>query len=129
MTNCVLAASRLYPEMLPLLHIRSALRRRSRTPESTGWLQVNPDSKPRTSRLGKVPVPCAYPIVDSAVRMIRRIHTFQQAAVTKYFFNRWYPFLTFKYMLRILGRIHILLHIARLLKLAAAFTSPNILKI
>ena len=28
---------------------------------------------------------CAYPIVDSAVRMINEMHTFQQAAVTKYF--------------------------------------------
>lgn len=28
---------------------------------------------------------CAYPIVDSAVRMINEMHTFEQEAITKYF--------------------------------------------
>ena len=28
---------------------------------------------------------CAYPIVDSAVRMINEMHSFQQASITKYF--------------------------------------------
>ena len=28
---------------------------------------------------------CAYPILDSAVRMINEMHSFKQAAITKYF--------------------------------------------
>ena len=28
---------------------------------------------------------CAYPIVDSAVRMINEMHTFEQESITKYF--------------------------------------------
>lgn len=84
MTNCVLAASHLYPDMLaycifghcgdeaghkrvldalqaePLLHLGLRLG------EGSGSV-------------------CAYPIVDSAVRMINEMHSFRQAAVTKYF--------------------------------------------
>ena len=84
MTNCVLAASRLYPEMLsycvfghcgdeaghkrlldflgadPLLHLGMRLG------EGSGAI-------------------CAYPILDSAVRMINEMHNFQQASITKYF--------------------------------------------
>lgn len=84
MTNCVLAASKLYPDMLaycifghcgdeaghrrvldvlgatPLLHLGMRLG------EGTGAI-------------------CAYPIVESAVRMINEMHSFRQAAVTKYF--------------------------------------------
>lgn len=84
MTNCVLAASLLYPEMLdycifghcgdesghqkllniigakPLLHLGLRLG------EGSGAL-------------------CAYPIVDSAVRMINEMHSFKQADITKYF--------------------------------------------
>lgn len=84
MTNCVLAASRLYPEMLsycvfghcgdeaghkrlldflradPLLHLGMRLG------EGSGAI-------------------CAYPILDSAVRMINEMHSFQQASITKYF--------------------------------------------
>lgn len=84
MTNCVLAASRLYPDMLsycifghcgdeaghkrvldalqavPLLHLGLRLG------EGSGSV-------------------CAYPIVDSAVRMMNEMHSFRQAAVTKYF--------------------------------------------
>ncbi|MEG1562735.1 MAG: nicotinate-nucleotide--dimethylbenzimidazole phosphoribosyltransferase [Bacteroides sp.] len=84
LTNCVLAASRLYPEVLPysifghqgdeaghklvldamgahpLLHLGLRLG------EGTGAI-------------------CAYPIVDSAVRMMNEMDTFAHAAITKYF--------------------------------------------
>lgn len=84
MTNCVLASSKLYPDMLaycifghcgdeaghkrvldvlgatPLLHLGLRLG------EGTGAI-------------------CAYPIVESAVRMINEMHSFRQASITKYF--------------------------------------------
>lgn len=84
MTNCLLAASRLYPEVTdyavfghcgdesghrlvleamgakPLLHLGFRLG------EGTGAI-------------------CAYPIVDSAVRMINEMESFASASITKYF--------------------------------------------
>ncbi|MDR2921499.1 MAG: nicotinate-nucleotide--dimethylbenzimidazole phosphoribosyltransferase [Tannerella sp.] len=84
MTNCILAASRFYPDILayaifghcgdeaghqlllerlkarPLLHLDLRLG------EGTGAI-------------------CAYPIVDSAVRMINEMKTFEEGKVTKYF--------------------------------------------
>lgn len=84
MTNCILAASRFYPAILsyaifghcgdeaghqlllerlktrPLLHLDLRLG------EGTGAI-------------------CAYPIVDSAVRMINEMKTFEEGKVTKYF--------------------------------------------
>ncbi|WP_300814565.1 nicotinate-nucleotide--dimethylbenzimidazole phosphoribosyltransferase [uncultured Bacteroides sp.] len=84
MTNCLLAASRLYPEVVsyaifghcgdesghklvldamgarPLLHLGLRLG------EGTGAI-------------------CAYPIVDSAVRMINEMDNFAHASITKYF--------------------------------------------
>lgn len=84
MTNCLLAASKLYPEVLsyaifghqgdesghklvlealaaePLLHLNLRLG------EGTGAI-------------------CAYPIVDSAVRMINEMDNFANASITKYF--------------------------------------------
>jgi nicotinate-nucleotide--dimethylbenzimidazole phosphoribosyltransferase len=84
MTNCVLAASKLYPDMLPycifghcgdeaghkrLLNVLNAIPLLDlglRLGEGTGAI-------------------CAYPIVDSAVRMINEMQTFSKASVTKYF--------------------------------------------
>ena len=84
MTNCVLAASRLYPEMLSycifghcgdesghkrlldFLHAFPLLSLGLRLGEGSGAV-------------------CAYPLVDSAVRMLNEMHSFQQAAITKYF--------------------------------------------
>ncbi|WP_455591093.1 nicotinate-nucleotide--dimethylbenzimidazole phosphoribosyltransferase [Bacteroides sp.] len=84
MTNCLLAASKLYPEVMsyaifghqgdesghklvlealgaePLLHLNLRLG------EGTGAI-------------------CAYPIVDSAVRMINEMDNFANASITKYF--------------------------------------------
>lgn len=84
MTNCVLAASSLYPAMLSFcifghcgdeaghkrvldaLHAEPLLNLGLRLGEGSGSV-------------------CAYPIVLSAVRMINEMHSFQEAAVTKYF--------------------------------------------
>lgn len=84
MTNCVLAASILYPEILPycifghcgdesghkrllkVLHAQPILNLGLRLGEGSGAV-------------------CAYPIIDSAVRMINEMHSFKQAEITKYF--------------------------------------------
>lgn len=84
MTNCVLAASRLYPKMLSYCLFghcgdeaghRKVLDALQAKPILNLGLRLGEGS-------GSV---CAYPIIDSAVRMINEMHTFQQAAVTKYF--------------------------------------------
>lgn len=84
MTNCILAASQLYPEVLSYavyghqgdevghklvldaLHAKPLLHLGLRLGEGTGAI-------------------CAYPIVDSAVRMINEMDSFAGASVTKYF--------------------------------------------
>lgn len=84
MTNCVLAASKLYPEvinycvfghqgdeaghklLLDHLKVKPLLNLGLRLGEGSGAI-------------------CAYPIVESAVRMINEMNTFSNAAVTKYF--------------------------------------------
>lgn len=84
MTNCVLAASKLHPEVLDYcifghqgdeaghklvleyLHARPLLHLGLRLGEGTGAI-------------------CAYPLVESAVRMINEMNTFSNAAITKYF--------------------------------------------
>ena len=84
MTNCVLAASKLYPEVLEycifghqgdeaghklvldVLQARPLLNLGLRLGEGTGAI-------------------CAYPIIESAVHMINEINSFQKAAITKYF--------------------------------------------
>lgn len=84
MTNCILAASKLYPEvldyaifghcgdesghklMLDLMGAKSLLNLGLRLGEGTGAI-------------------CAYPIVDSAVRMINEMDNFAHASITKYF--------------------------------------------
>ena len=84
MTNCILAASKLYPEVLEYaiyghqgdeaghklvldyLHATPLLNFGMRLGEGTGAL-------------------CAYPLIDSSVRMINEMSTFKHARVTKYF--------------------------------------------
>lgn len=84
MTNCLLAASRLYPEVtdfaifghqgdesghkivLETLHAQPLLHLNLRLGEGTGAI-------------------CAYPIVESAVRMINEMDNFANASITKYF--------------------------------------------
>lgn len=84
MTNCILAASRLDPEVLDYavfahqgdeaghkllldwLHARPLLNLGLRLGEGTGAV-------------------CAFPIVDSAVRMLNEMDSFVQAEITKYF--------------------------------------------
>lgn len=84
MTNCMLAASRLYPEVvdyavfghcgdetghkrvLDYMHAKPLLDLGLRLGEGTGAI-------------------CAYPIVDSAIRMINEMDNFAHASITKYF--------------------------------------------
>lgn len=84
MTNCILAASRLYPDVLPYC-IFGHCGDEAGHKKVLDALQVNPLLN-LGLRLGEGSGSvCAYPIVDSAIRMINEMHTFQQAAVTKYF--------------------------------------------
>ena len=84
MTACALAATQLYPtakdymifthcsdesghqKMLDILQVKALLQLGLRLGEGTGAL-------------------CAYPIVDSAVRMINEMNNFEYAKITKYF--------------------------------------------
>lgn len=84
MTNCILAAAQLYPavldyaifghcgdeaghkRVLDALHARPLLDLGLRLGEGTGAI-------------------CAYPLLDSAVRMINEMENFAHAAITKYF--------------------------------------------
>ncbi|MDR3141819.1 MAG: nicotinate-nucleotide--dimethylbenzimidazole phosphoribosyltransferase [Tannerellaceae bacterium] len=84
MTNCVLAASKLYPEILPYCiygHCGDECGHRKllEALRATPLLHLG-------LRLGEgTGAICAYPIVSSAVRMINEMHSFSKASVTKYF--------------------------------------------
>lgn len=84
MTNCVLGASKLYPDMLSYCIF-------GHCGDEAGHKRVLDvlGAKPLLylgMRLGEGSgAICAYPIVESAVRMINEMHSFRQAAVTKYF--------------------------------------------
>ena len=84
MTNCILAASKLYPEVLDYAVFGHC------GDESGHRLVLNAlQAKPILSlglRLGEgTGAICAYPILDSAVRMINEMDSFLGASVTKYF--------------------------------------------
>ncbi|WP_321480312.1 nicotinate-nucleotide--dimethylbenzimidazole phosphoribosyltransferase [uncultured Bacteroides sp.] len=84
MTNCILAASKLYPNVLDYAIF-------GHQGDETGHklLLDAMEVKPLLNlglRLGEGSgAICAYPIVDSAVRMINEMDNFAHAAVTKYF--------------------------------------------
>ena len=84
MTNCILAASKLYPEVLDYAVFGHC------GDESGHRLVLNAlQAKPILSlglRLGEgTGAICAYPILDSAVRMINEMDSFVGASITKYF--------------------------------------------
>ena len=84
MTACLLAASRLCPEVMPYAVFGHC------GDESGHRLLLDAiGAKPLLNlglRLGEgTGAICAYPIVDSAVRMINEMDTFGNAAITKYF--------------------------------------------
>jgi len=84
MTNCMLAASKLYPEVLDYAIF-------GHCGDESGHRKVLDmlGAKPLLSlglRLGEgTGAICAYPILDSAVRMINQMDTFSGADITKYF--------------------------------------------
>lgn len=84
MTNCVLAASRICPEILSYCIF-------GHCGDEAGHKRVLDaiGAEPLLClglRLGEgTGAVCAYPIVQSAVRMLNEMHSFAQASVTKYF--------------------------------------------
>jgi len=84
MTNCILAASKLYPEVLEYAIF-------GHQGDETGHKLVLDYllAKPLLNfgmRLGEgTGALCAYPLVESSVRMINEMSTFKHANVTKYF--------------------------------------------
>lgn len=84
MTNCMLAASKLYPDILEYAVF-------CHCGDETGHqlLLNHMGAKPLLNlglRLGEgTGAICAYPIIDSAVRMINEMDNFAHAAITKYF--------------------------------------------
>ena len=84
MTNCMLAASRLYPEVLEYAVF-------GHCGDESGHRKVLDAmcARPLLNlglRLGEgTGAICAYPILDSAVRMINQMDTFSGADITKYF--------------------------------------------
>lgn len=84
MTNCVLVASKLYPEMQDYC-IFGHCGDESGHKKLLDYLQADPLLY-LGMRLGEGSGSvCAYPIVDSAVRMLNEMHTFEEEAITKYF--------------------------------------------
>lgn len=84
MTNCVLAASRLYPEVLEYCifgHQGDEVGHR-RVLEALGATPLLHLGLRLGEGTGAI---CAYPIIESAVRMINEMRSFREAAVTKYF--------------------------------------------
>lgn len=84
MTNCVLAASKLYPQILSYCIF-------GHQGDESGHKLVldHLQAKPLLNlglRLGEgTGAICAYPLVESAVRMINEMNTFSHASITKYF--------------------------------------------
>lgn len=84
MTNCVLAASSLYPAMLPYC-IFGHCGDEAGHKRVLNYIGVRP-LLDLGMRLGEGSgAVCAYPIVQSAVRMMNEMHSFQQESITKYF--------------------------------------------
>lgn len=84
MTNCILAASKLYPAVLDYAIFAHC------GDESGHRLVLDAMSAEPLLNLGfrlgeGTGAICAYPIVDSAVRMINEMESFQSASITKYF--------------------------------------------
>ena len=84
MTNCMLAASKIAPEVL-----HYAVFGHRGDEAAHGRLLQMLGAEPLLDlglRLGEgTGAVCAYPILDSAVRMINEMATFEQASVTQYF--------------------------------------------
>ena len=84
MTNCILAASKLYPEVLDYAIF-------GHCGDENGHRRVLDlmNAKPLVSlgfRLGEgTGAICAYPILESSVRMITEMDSFKGASITKYF--------------------------------------------
>ena len=84
MTNCILAASRLHPEVLDYA-VFGHQGDESGHKLGLDWLQARPLLN-LGLRLGEGSgAVCAYPILESAVRMLNEMDNFAHASITKYF--------------------------------------------
>ena len=84
MTNCILAASRLHPEVLDYA-VFGHQGDESGHKLVLDWLQARPLLN-LGLRLGEGSgAVCAYPILESAVRMLNEMDNFAHASITKYF--------------------------------------------
>lgn len=84
MTNCILAASRLYPEILNYA-IFTHQGYEARHKLLLNWMHVRPLLN-LGFRLGEgTGAVCAYPIIDSAARMINEMDSFTHAEIVKHF--------------------------------------------
>jgi len=84
MTNCILAASRLHPEVLDYA-VFCHQGDESGHKLVLDWLQARPLLN-LGLRLGEGSgAVCAYPILESAVRMLNEMDNFAHASITKYF--------------------------------------------
>jgi nicotinate-nucleotide--dimethylbenzimidazole phosphoribosyltransferase len=84
MTNCILAASHLYPEVLPYAvfgHCSDEAGHSLLLQALNAYPLLN-----LGMRLGEgTGAVCAYPLLESAVRMINEMNSFKDGSVTKYF--------------------------------------------
>jgi nicotinate-nucleotide--dimethylbenzimidazole phosphoribosyltransferase len=84
MTNCLLAASKLYPEVMNYC-VFGHQGDEAGHKQLLDWLNAKPILN-LGLRLGEgTGALCAYPVVDSAVRMINEMNSFGEIRVTKYF--------------------------------------------
>ena len=83
MTSVILAASQFYPHILDYAIFGHQETKADISECSMRWESMHSCTSTSVSR--RIRAVCAYPIIESAVRMINRMDSFQSVNVTKYF--------------------------------------------